>query len=143
LEEVDYVALGKLIGGLPLNRKSPPAVPPIKAKTVAERFKDPAYRSRRAVDLMLRNFAYRELAKFKDDWEHALWACQNSPAQIRGYLHRLKRIEEMRKDPSQFTSVQKKGLRKRGRPRQRTRRRDISSYRINACFRRIQLQPVV
>jgi hypothetical protein len=142
LEEVDYVALGKLIGGLPLNCKSPPAVPPIKAKTVAERFKDPAYRSRRAVDLMLRNFAYRELAKFKDDWEHALWACQNSPAQIRGYLRRLKQIEESWRGQSRLTSTQKKGLRKRGRPRQRTRRRAISNHRINACFKRIQLEPV-
>jgi hypothetical protein len=143
LETVDHAALGKLIGGLKLSRKNPPVLSPIKTMTVAQQFKDPAYRSRRAVDLMLRNFAYREFEKFDSDWQHALWACQNSPAQIRGYLDRLKKIESLRRGLSHLTSQQKKGLRKRGRPRQgRTRRLAISTYRINACFKRKPLEPV-
>jgi hypothetical protein len=89
---------------------------------------------------MLRDFAYRELEKFNDDWEHALWACQNSPAQIRGYLNRLQKIEKLRKGQLHLTSQQKKGLRKRGRPRQRQpRHRAISNFRINKCFERVKL----
>jgi hypothetical protein len=144
LEKVDRAALGKLIGGLSLNRKSPPVVDTV-VKTVTEQFKDPAYRYQRAADLMLRSFAYREEERLGGlvDFEHALQVCQNSPAQIRGYLRRLQKIELLRKNPSSLTSKQKKGLRKRGRPKQgRKHQRSISNYRINACFRRIELKPV-
>jgi hypothetical protein len=144
LEEVDYTALVRLIGGLPLkSRRSPvtamPAVTGINAIMAAQRRKgDPNY----LVQRMLENFAYRELKKFNGDWPLAVWACNNSPAQIRGYLGHLRRIEELRRNQSRVTSAQKKGLRKRGRPRQRYRPRSISTYRINACFQRIQLEPV-
>ena len=146
LEKVDHVALGKLIRGGRLGGQTPPVTAIAGAKAVShairQKFEVPSYRSERAVYLMLRNFAYREEERF-GDWEHALWACQNSPAQIRGYLNRLKKIESLRSGLSHLTTQQKKGLRKRGRPRQgRKRQRAISAYRINGCFKRIPLERV-
>jgi hypothetical protein len=142
LEKVDRDALGRLVSGLKLNRKSPAVVASLEATCIKKRFKDPLYRSRRAIELILRNFAYREARRF-GSVELALLVCQNSPAEIRGYLHHLQKLELLRKNPSSLTSKQKTGLRKRGRPKQGRRpRRFISASRINGCFQRIQLKPV-
>jgi len=123
LEKVDHLALGELIRGAIVGKKSMPVLTPVKAKTVRQQFQDPAYRFRRSAYLVLRNFAYGEEKRF-GDWQQALMVCQSSPAQIRGYL----------RSPKSKTQ-------KRGRPKQRTRRRSISNYRINA-FKRIHLKPV-
>jgi len=147
LEKVDYVALEKLVRSLRLGGKNNPASVTAKPKTVSELYelyKDPAYRSERACYLMLRNFAYdeQEAGRLKD-WKNELWTLQHSPAQLRGYLRRLQQIELLRAKRSRLTSAQRKGLRKPGRPRRgRTVRRAISNYRINRCFKRIQLQHV-
>lgn len=76
---------------------------------------------------MLRGLAYREHEHGRfASWDQALWACQNSPAQIRGYLRELR---------------DKKRPGRRGRPKllPRTQRNRITDYKINACFRPIQL----
>jgi hypothetical protein len=77
---------------------------------------------------VLRSLAYRELGKFPS-FEHALWVCQNSPAQIRGYCRGLR---EGKRPP------------KRGRPREQNlqRRLPITDHRIDRCFRKIRLVPV-
>lgn len=141
LEKVDQTALEKLIGGLRLGGQSPSVATPIKVQNIIKQFKDPAYRSKRTVHLMLRALASREVNRI-DDWQQALWVCENSPAQIRGYLRRLQKIELLRAKRSSLTSREKQGLRKPGRPKQLTRRRAMSDHRINKCFKRIQLQPV-
>jgi hypothetical protein len=53
LEKVDHLALGELIRGASVGKKSMPVLPPVKAKTVRQQFQDPAYWSRRAVDRVL------------------------------------------------------------------------------------------
>jgi hypothetical protein len=142
LEKVDHVALGKLLQGAKLGGKSPPDLPSFTSKNVTEQFEDPDFRSWRVAHIALRGLAAREEAKF-GDWEQAVRTCQNSPAQIRGFLRRSQRIERLRSGRSLLTAKQRKGLRRRGRPKQgRRHRRAISDYRINACFSPIQLQPV-
>jgi len=142
LEKVDHVTLGKLLRGARLGGRSPPVVLPLKTKTFHEQFRDPAYWSERGAYLALRDLAYREEERF-GDWELALRTCQNSPAQIRGFLRRLQQIERLRSGRLLLQAKNKKGLRRRGRPKQgRQHRRTISDHRINGCFRRVQLQPV-
>jgi hypothetical protein len=141
LEKVNHIALGSLIRGARLGGKIPSDLAPLSSKNIREQFKDPAYRSWRTAFLNLRWLAHREEAKFKD-WELALWACQNSPAQIRGHLRQLQQIELWRRKRSLLTARQRKGLRKRGRPKQgRRHRRAISNHRINACFCTMPLCP--
>ena len=136
LEKVNHIAYGSLLRGARLGRKIPSDF-----SSKKEQFKDPAYRSWRAAFLDLRWLAYHEEAKF-GDWKLALWACENSPAQIRGLLRQRQQMELLRRKQSLLTARQRKGLRRRGRPKQgRQRRRAISDYRINACFRTIQLCP--
>ena len=110
LARVDHVAVGKLFKirrgrnrALPISRGG--------ALPIFKQFKDPVHRARRAAFLILRVLAYRESAKLSE--EHALHVCQESPAQVRGYL---------------------RSLRQRGKP--------LTDYRINRCFRPLRLLPV-
>jgi hypothetical protein len=106
LEKPDYVVIGKLF------RNS--------------RDRDPS----RAAFLVLRLHAYRAHAQKRfPEWEDALWACQNSPAEIRGYLRQLR----------DKTCRKRRGRPKKHQPRNR---RPITDYRIERCFRRIKLIPV-
>jgi hypothetical protein len=109
LERPNYVALGNLLRGL---------------KNLKKQWKEP----KKAAFLILRRLAYRELGKFGDDSQLAVFVCQNSPAQIRGYCRELR--------------DRKRGTR-RGRPKERkpSSRRPITDHRINACFDRIELHP--
>jgi hypothetical protein len=112
LLRVDYLALAKLLGVEPVIGKLP---------QTAQR-NDPDYRAQRAAYLRLQLLAQREYDKGNlPDLEWALWICQNSPAQIRGYCNELR-------DAERKTS--------RGRPRARSRSqpRRITDYRIRACF---------
>jgi hypothetical protein len=141
LEKVNHIALGRLLSGASLGGKIPSALAPLSSKNIREQLKDPAYWFWRNGLLALRWLAHREEAKFKD-WESALLTCENSPAQIRGLLRELQRRELLRRKKSLLTPRQRKGLRKRGRPKQgRLRRRAYSNHRINACFRKIPLCP--
>jgi len=121
LEEVDDVALGYVIQGIPARRRS-------NKTAIRNLYKDPNYRARRVAFVFQRRLTLRELDEgHYPNWEQAL-ACENSPAQIRG------RLKEMR-DGSR--------RRKRGRPRNVPRRlRPITDYQINSCFRRIKPTPV-
>jgi hypothetical protein len=124
LERVDHAALGKLL--------FPPR--PIPPKTQAP-MNDPDYRAKRAAVHALQLLAARELGKF-GDWDAAWKTCWESPAQIRGYLRSLRDRQRRRK----------RG--RRGRPKGKSRYRPITdfrpitNYRIDACFRRIELMPV-
>jgi hypothetical protein len=112
LVRVDHAMLGKLLGGEPV---------PAKLSRMAQ-WTDPGYLARRAAHLNLRLLADREYENGKlPDREWALWICQNSPAQIRGYCNELRDKER------------KTG---RGRPRARPLlgRPSITDYRIKACF---------
>jgi len=115
LERVDHAALGNLL--FPPRRIPPNAQAP---------WNDPDYRAKRAAFLALRNLAYRERDKF-GDWNTAWRTCRDSPAQIRGYLKELR---------------DGKRPRKRGRPKDKSRYRPITDYRIDACFQPIELIPV-
>jgi hypothetical protein len=117
LERVDHAALGNLL--FPPRRIPPNAQAP---------WNDPDYRAKRAAFLALRNLAYRECDKF-DDWDAARRTCRDSSAQIRGYLRELR---------------EGKRSQNRGRPKHRPgyRRVPITDYHIDACFQRIELEPV-
>jgi hypothetical protein len=113
LLRVDYLALAKLLGVEPVIGKLPQTV----------QRNDPVYRAQRAAYLRLQLLAQREYDKGNlPDLEWALWICQNSPAQIRGYCNELR-------DEGRKTS--------RGRPgaHSRPHLRRITDYRIKACFR--------
>jgi hypothetical protein len=115
LARVDHVAVGKLFKvrrdrnrALPISRGG--------ALPIFKQFKDPDYRAGRAAFLVLRVRAYRVSDGPRPaiaDFDEALHVCQESPAQVRGYL---------------------RSLRQRGKP--------LTDYRINNCFRRVRLLPV-
>jgi hypothetical protein len=125
LEQVDHIAFGKLFRGFKITRHSGRGTPTIGG--VKEQWNNPDYRAKRAAFLVLRRLAYREqeYGRFAS-WDQALWACQNSPAQIRGYLRELR-------------NGKRHG--RRGRPKlpPRTQKNTITDYKINACFQPIQL----
>ena len=124
LEEVNHVKLGYLLGGIPSRRRKKPQNPPASNRpTILEQLRDADYRARQRAGVLLRRLANREEKKFAD-YEQALWVCQHSPAQIRGYLNELRDGGHPRK---------------RGRPRNVPRReRPITDYQIDSCFRRIK-----
>jgi hypothetical protein len=128
LEEVDHVALGNLFRWIRRTKQRGATPGPAGAARIQKQWQEQNYRAERAAFLVLRKLAYREheLAKFAS-WEQTLWACQNSPAQIRGYLRELR--DGMR-------------LGRRGRPKimPRADRTAITDYKINGCFRTIQLR---
>jgi len=128
LEEVDHVKLGYVLGGIPARRRKKPQNPPATNRpAILEQLPDPDYRARRQANMMSHALADREQTKFAN-YEQALWVCQHSSAQIRGYLK--ERRDEGRP-------------RKRGRPSNVPRRvRPITDYQINSCFRRIKPTPV-
>jgi hypothetical protein len=115
LARVDHVAVGKLFKvrrdrnrALPISRGG--------ALPIFKQFKDPDYRAGRAAFLVLRVRAYRVSHGPRPaiaDFDEALHVCQESPAQVRGYL---------------------RSLRQRGKP--------LTDYRINRCFRPVRLLPV-
>jgi len=84
-------------------------------------------RAKRAAYQVLRRLAYREEDKFPD-FGYALEVCQNSPAQVRGFLRELQKKDRAPK---------------RGRPKRGTRRRrdTITDYRIERCF--VALKPLL
>src|SRR5262249_54481909 len=124
LEQVDHVKLGYVLGGIPARRRQKPQNPSASNRpTILEQLPDSDYRARRRANMLSHSLANREQTKFAD-YEQALWVCQHSPAQIRGYL-----------------KEQRDGMhpRKRGRPSNVPRRvRPITDYQINSCFRRIK-----
>src|SRR5262249_43001847 len=123
LEEVDDVKLGYVLGGVPARRRKKPQNPPASRSTILEQLRDLDYRARRRANMLSHSLANREQTKFAN-YDQALWVCQHSSAQIRGYLK--ERRDEGRP-------------RKRGRPRNVPRRvRPITDYQINSCFRRIK-----
>lgn len=118
LEQVDRVALGNLFRGIKItarrDRKSPQ-----EHRSVREQWTDPDYRAERAAFLVLRLLACREhQAGRSASWDQALWTCQNSPAQIRGYCRELRDGKRSR----------------RGRPRKRPPRSrlPVTDHRISA-----------
>ena len=124
LEEVNHVKLGYLLGGIPSRRRKKPQNPPASNRpTILEQLRDADYRARQRAGVLSRRLANREEKKIAD-YEQALWVCQHSPAQIRGYLKELRDGGHPRK---------------RGRPRNVPRReRPITDYQIDSCFRRIK-----
>src|SRR5215831_1942785 len=124
LEQVDHVKLGYLLGGIPARRRKKPQNPPASNRpTILGQLRDADYRARQRAGVLSRWLANREETKFAD-YEQALWVCQHSPAQIRGYLKELRDGGHPRK---------------RGRPRNVPRReRPITDYQIDSCFRRIK-----
>jgi hypothetical protein len=125
LEEVDHVELGYLLAGIPARRRKKLQNPPDSngPTTIVDQLRDPDYRASRRANMLSHWLANREETKFAD-YEQALWVCQYSPAQIRGYL------KEWRDGTHP---------RKRGRPRNVPRRvRRITDYQIDSCFRRIK-----
>ena len=124
LRRVDYVALGKLFCGAKITRP-PHTGKPGPHRAIIDQWDDPDYRAWRAAFLFLRVLGYREEDKL-GDW--ALWICQNSPAQIRGYCRELR---DGNRRPRQ------------GRPRNRPKyRRSISDYQIDRCFQRVELTKI-
>jgi hypothetical protein len=125
LERPDHAALGNLFRGIKIT-----APRSEDAKTsLRERWKDPGYWAERAAFMILRRLAYREHVqrRFTDDFAQALFACQNSPAHIRGYCRELRDGD---RPP------------RRGHPREhqpRPMRRPITDHRINQCFYKIDL----
>ena len=124
LEEVNHVKLGYLLGGIPSRRRKKPQNPPASNRpTILDQLRDADYRARQRAGVQSHWLANREEKKFAD-YEQALWVCQHSPAQIRGYLNELRDGGHPRK---------------RGRPRNVPRReRPITDYQIDSCFRRIK-----
>jgi hypothetical protein len=110
LARVDHVAVGKLFK---VRRRAnhTRSIGRGAASPIMKQWQDPKYRARRAAFLVLRVLAYRESARLGE--EHALHVCQESPAQVRGYL---------------------RSLRQGGKP--------LTDYRINRCFRPVRLLPV-
>ena len=110
LARVDHVAVGKLFK-VKRGRTYAPRMNRHASSPILKRWADPKHRARRAAFLVLRVLAYRQSAKLGE--EHSLHVCQESPAQVRGYL---------------------RGLRPGGKP--------LTDYRINNCFRPVRLLPV-
>jgi hypothetical protein len=152
LESADHAALDRLIAGLSLGKKRPPKAATAQTKGISNKKRRPIPAGIREIgkfQRMLLNFAYREeerqtqcrpsLNDCSGRQDAIFWACRHSPAQMRFYLDRLQRKQQLRQNPSLFTRRQKAGFRKRGRPKQFTVRRVISNHRIDACFTPIQL----
>jgi hypothetical protein len=110
LARVDHVAVGKLFK-VKRGRNHARSMNRGASSPIMKQWQDPKYRARRAAFLVLRVLAYRESARLGE--EHALHVCQESPAQVRGYL---------------------RSLRQGGKP--------LTDYRINRCFRPVRLLPV-
>jgi hypothetical protein len=111
LERIDHIALGNLF----------------RIKTNLGFRKPPTdEKARRAAYFVLRCLAYRE-TRDSDDGELMLWICQNSPAQVRGYLMSLRN----RTCPRRY--IRSKQITRRRKP--------ITDYRINRCFKRVRLSP--
>jgi hypothetical protein len=129
LERVDHLTLGKVFRGYPLTA-SRNSMRVGRARTVREQWADPDYWTNRAAYLVLRWLAYREQENghFASGDDYAREVCQNSPAQIRGYLRELRDGKR----------------RNRGRPKVKPRiqKHAITDYRINACFHRIKLRRI-
>jgi hypothetical protein len=150
LQSVDHVAVGKLFRVVKgTTAKSIKTRPPSGARSKLDqwnaRWNDPDSRAKRAAFLVLRVLCYREHDRgtfpseecgpdedglevsYPSEW--AFEVCKNSPAQVRGYLRRLR--------PG------KRPVR-RGRPMTMplTVRRPITDHRIDACLRPVKLQPV-
>ena len=124
LEQVDHIKLGYLLGGTPARRRKKPQNPPASNRpTILGQSRDADDRARQRAGVLSHWLANREETKFADH-EQALWVCQHSPAQIRGYLKELRDGTHPRK---------------RGRPRNVPRgERPITDYQIDSCFRRIK-----
>jgi hypothetical protein len=110
LARVDHVAVGKLFK---VRRRTNHARSMGRgaASPILKQWQDPKYRAKRAAFLVLRVLAYRESPRLSE--EHALHVCQESPAQVRGYL---------------------RSLRPGAKP--------LTDYKINTCFRPVGLQRV-
>jgi hypothetical protein len=110
LARVDHVAVGKLFK---VRRRTNHSRSMGRGATspILKQWKHPKYRARRAAFLVLRVLAYRESPRLSE--EHALHVCQESPAQVRGYLRSL-RVGGKR----------------------------LTDYQIKGCFRRVPLLPV-
>ena len=87
LARVDHVAVGRLFK-VRRGRNHAPSMSRDAHSPILKQWEDPKYRARRAAFLVLRVLAYRESAKLGE--EHALHVCQESPAQVRGYLRSLR-----------------------------------------------------
>jgi hypothetical protein len=86
------------------------------ASPILKQWSDPKYRARRAAFLALRVHAYgvsQGLRPTMPDFDHALQVCQESPAEVRGYL-RSRRAGSKR----------------------------LTDYKINRCFGSVGLLPV-
>ena len=130
LERVNHLTVGKVFLGHPLGTGRTANAPPVRT-TIREQWADPDYWTERCGHLILRVLAGRQLDRGHfASWEDALEVCQNSPAQIRGYLRELR-------DP--------KRRKPRGRPRLKLKKqkRAITDYRIDACFRPVRLRPLL
>jgi hypothetical protein len=110
LARVDHVAVGKLFS-VRYGRNHAQSVSHGGASPILKQWRDPKYRARRAAFLVLRVLAYRESPKLSE--EHALHVCQESPAQIRGYLRGL-----------------------------RAGSKRLTDYHIDRCFKPVRLLPV-
>jgi hypothetical protein len=108
LAHVDHVNVGKLFtvkrNSNQVRNIRQGGAPPILKR-------DPNYWAERRAFLVLRALAYRESARLGE--EDALHICQESPAQVRGYLRSL-----------------------------RVRGKRLTDYRIDRCFRPVDLLPV-
>jgi hypothetical protein len=125
LARVDHAAVGKLFR-IKHSGKWSGVVSSNRAHAIANQFQDPTYRARRAAFLFLRVLAYREFDRPRPrfaTWEQALLVCQESPAQVRGYLREVRQPRQ-----------------RRGRPKKAPIRKfAFTDYRINSCFRPVQL----
>jgi hypothetical protein len=110
LARVDHIAVGKVFK-VKRGRNHARSMNRGTSSPILKRWNDPNYRAERRAFLILRVLAYRESTKLGE--EHALHVCQESPAQVRGYL---------------------RGLRPGG--------KSLTDYQINKCFRPIRLLPV-
>jgi hypothetical protein len=121
LECVDLIEFGKLFSP---RARAAARHHTGKAARPTNPWNDPKYLAKRAASLILRVLAYRHADELGDP-ELALWICQNSPAQIRGYLRELR-------DGNRPT--------RRGRPKKhKSPVRAITDYRISRCFQHIEL----
>jgi hypothetical protein len=127
LEQVDFVTLGYVLRRVPASRRprKPRKVSSTGKMTIRDQLKDPDFWAEQGALRTLRWLANRELELgHYPDFEHALVACQSSPAQIRGFLKELRDGTRPRR---------------RGRPRNvKPPRRPITDYQINSCFRRLK-----
>jgi hypothetical protein len=115
LARVDHIAVGKHFS---VKRSSNYALRVIRrgASPVFKQWSEPKYRARHAAFLALRAHAYRVSdgpSPRIADFDHALHVCQQSPAQVRGYLRSL-----------------------------RSGSNRLTDYQINGCFRPVRLLPV-